>query len=199
VTEPALRLDELKGLSEREDLSTFLQLAPLVHPSDLADVLAALDEATRVRVASMALAEMEAAEHPSEMLLAVGPEYAAELVEELPSDDAAELVAELPPGDREAVLADVRDRADVDRLLTYPGDAGGRLMTTELAAVREDAVVFLAMIGNLIVAGLAGAFIPIVLDRIGVDPAIASSIFVTTFTDVCGFGLLLGLGTVLLL
>jgi magnesium transporter len=60
-------------------------------------------------------------------------------------------------------------------------------------------VVGLAMMGNLIVAGLAGAFIPIVLERVGVDPAIASSIFVTTFTDVCGFGLLLGMGTVLLL
>ncbi|MGH7606594.1 MAG: magnesium transporter, partial [Gemmatimonadales bacterium] len=59
-------------------------------------------------------------------------------------------------------------------------------------------VICLAMIGNLMVAGLAGAFIPILLERLGVDPAIASSIFVTTFTDVCGFGLLLGLGTVLL-
>jgi magnesium transporter len=54
-------------------------------------------------------------------------------------------------------------------------------------------VVFLAMAGNLLVAGFAGAFIPIVLERFGVDPAIASSIFVTTFTDVCGFVLLLGL------
>jgi magnesium transporter len=445
VTAPELRLDELKGLAAREDLSTFLRIAPLVHPSDLADVLAALDEATRVRVvselptdlASMALAEMEAAENPAEMLLAVGPEYAAELVEELPSDDAADLVSELTPGDREAVLADVSDRADVDQILTYPEGSAGRLMTTGFAAVRDDAtlgeaideirrqsaededlyqvfvvdadgrlagtvpiarlivtpptrlvrdvmvppavqvspvqdqeevarlmarynlpavpvvdedgrllgrvtfddvidiveaettedmlkfagaspaeeligpwttavryrlpwlvinlltaflagavvyvfqgtlarvvvlavwmpiiagmggnagtqalavtvrrlalgllpqgrawqvirkeilvgainglanglvvalvaialgqgwmlglVVFLAMTGNLIVAGLAGAFIPLVLDRVGVDPAIASSIFVTTFTDVCGFGLLLGLGTVLLL
>lgn len=445
MTAPELRLDELKGLAEREDLSTFLKLAPLVHPSDLADVLAALDEATRVRVvselptdlASMALAEMEAGENPSEMLLAVGPEYAAELVEALPSDDAAELVSELAPSDREAVLADLSDRADVERILHYPEDSAGRLMTTELAAVREDAtlaegieeirrqsgededlyqvyvvdaqgrlkgtvpiarlivasparvvrevmeppavhvrpdqdqeevarlmarynlpavpvvdeqgrllgrvtfddvidiveaettedilkfagaspaehligpwttavrhrlpwlvinlvtaflagavvyafqgtlarvvvlavwmpiiagmggnagtqalavtvrrlglgllprgrawqvirkemlvgtinglatgvvvalvataigqgwmlgvVVFLAMVGNLIVAGFAGAFIPIVLERTGVDPAVASSIFVTTFTDVCGFGLLLGLGTLLLL
>ncbi|HET7424215.1 MAG TPA: magnesium transporter [Gemmatimonadales bacterium] len=54
-------------------------------------------------------------------------------------------------------------------------------------------VVFLAMTGNLLVAGFAGAFIPVVLERFGVDPAIASSIFVTTFTDVCGFLLLLGL------
>ena len=54
-------------------------------------------------------------------------------------------------------------------------------------------VVFLAMTGNLLVAGFAGAFIPILLERKGVDPAVASSIFVTTFTDVCGFLLLLGL------
>ena len=47
--------------------------------------------------------------------------------------------------------------------------------------------------GNLLVAGFAGAFIPILLERKGVDPAVASSIFVTTFTDVCGFLLLLGL------
>jgi magnesium transporter len=64
---------------------------------------------------------------------------------------------------------------------------------------RLGVVVFLAMAGNLMVAGFAGAFIPILLERFGVDPAVASSIFVTTFTDVCGFLLLLGLaGTVLL-
>lgn len=60
-------------------------------------------------------------------------------------------------------------------------------------------VVFLAMTVNLLVAGFAGAFIPIVLERYGVDPAIASSIFVTTFTDVCGFLLLLGMAGWLLL
>jgi magnesium transporter len=54
-------------------------------------------------------------------------------------------------------------------------------------------VVFLAMTVNLLVAGFAGAFIPITLERLGVDPAIASSIFVTTFTDTFGFLLLLGL------
>jgi magnesium transporter len=59
-------------------------------------------------------------------------------------------------------------------------------------------VVFLAMTGNLFVAGFAGAFIPLLLHRLGIDPAIASSIFVTTFTDVCGYGLLFGLAGVLL-
>jgi magnesium transporter len=60
-------------------------------------------------------------------------------------------------------------------------------------------VVFLAMVGNMMVAGFAGAFIPILLERMGIDPAVASSIFVTTFTDVCGFLLLLGLAGALLL
>jgi magnesium transporter len=64
---------------------------------------------------------------------------------------------------------------------------------------RLGIVVFLAMVGNLMVAGFAGAFIPILLERVGVDPAVASSIFVTTFTDVCGFILLLGLAGALLL
>ena len=60
-------------------------------------------------------------------------------------------------------------------------------------------VVCLAMVGNLFVAGFAGAFIPLLLERFRIDPAIASSVFVTTFTDVCGFALLLGLGGWLLL
>ncbi len=60
-------------------------------------------------------------------------------------------------------------------------------------------VIFLAMTGNLCVAGFAGAFIPILLSRLGVDPAVASSVFVTTFTDMCGFALLLGLAGWILL
>lgn len=60
-------------------------------------------------------------------------------------------------------------------------------------------VIFMAMTGNLVVAGIAGASIPLMLKRIGIDPAIASSIIITTFTDVFGFMLLLGLASKLLL
>ncbi|MGH7530928.1 MAG: magnesium transporter [Gemmatimonadales bacterium] len=140
-------LEALQQLAERDDLSAFLEHAVRLHPSDLADVLAALAPPLRARVvaelptelASSALAEMEAGEHPEELLLAVGPGYAAELVEELPADDAADLVADLPAAEREAVLADVSDRAALERLLRYPEDTAGGLMTTELVAVREDA------------------------------------------------------------
>lgn len=60
-------------------------------------------------------------------------------------------------------------------------------------------VIFMAMTGNLIIAGITGASIPLLLKRVGIDPAIASSIIITTFTDVFGFLLLLGLASKLLL
>ncbi len=60
-------------------------------------------------------------------------------------------------------------------------------------------VVLLAMWGNLIVAGFAGSFVPTILNRFGFDPAVASSVFVHTLTDLIGFFLLLGLATAVLL
>jgi magnesium transporter len=57
-------------------------------------------------------------------------------------------------------------------------------------------VLLIAMIFNLVVAGIAGGLVPLVLERFGFDPAIASSIFVTTFTDVGGFFSFLGLATI---
>ncbi|RZK53673.1 MAG: magnesium transporter [Pedobacter sp.] len=60
-------------------------------------------------------------------------------------------------------------------------------------------VIFLAMTGNLVIAGITGSSIPLILKRVGIDPAIASSIIITTFTDVFGFLLLLGLASKLLL
>ncbi len=57
----------------------------------------------------------------------------------------------------------------------------------------------MAMIVTLIVAALAGILVPVGLERIGADPAIASSVFVTTVTDVIGFMAFLGFATILLL
>lgn len=56
-------------------------------------------------------------------------------------------------------------------------------------------VVFLAMFGNLMLAGFAGSFIPLVLERVKIDPAVASSILITAFTDIIGYLLLFGLAS----
>jgi len=59
-------------------------------------------------------------------------------------------------------------------------------------------LLFSAMVINLFVAGAAGTLIPLGLKALKVDPALASTVFITTFTDVCGFAAFLGLATVYL-
>lgn len=66
-------------------------------------------------------------------------------------------------------------------------------------SVAIGAVMGSAMIVNLVVAGLAGTLIPLGLERRGIDPAVASGIFLTTITDVVGFFAFLGLATWVLL
>jgi magnesium transporter len=63
---------------------------------------------------------------------------------------------------------------------------------------RLAAVIFAAMVVNLVAAALAGVTVPLALKRFGVDPAVAGGVIVTTVTDVIGFASLLGLGTLVL-
>lgn len=60
-------------------------------------------------------------------------------------------------------------------------------------------VIGVAMVINMVAAALAGILIPILLDKFGADPAIASSVFVTTVTDVVGFFAFLGLAAAFLI
>lgn len=60
-------------------------------------------------------------------------------------------------------------------------------------------VIATAMVINLIVAGLSGVLVPLALDRLGLDPALAAGTFVTTVTDVVGFFAFLGLASLVLL
>ena len=58
-------------------------------------------------------------------------------------------------------------------------------------------VVFLAMIGSCVISGACGALVPLLLKKLGADPVIASSIFLTTATNVASMAMLLGLATLL--
>ncbi len=65
--------------------------------------------------------------------------------------------------------------------------------------MKLGAVIGVAMMVNLCMAGLAGAWIPLTLKRINIDPALASGTILTTVTDVVGFSVFLGLATLYLL
>jgi magnesium transporter len=56
-----------------------------------------------------------------------------------------------------------------------------------------------AMIVNMVVAAVSGILVPMALDRMNIDPAVASSVFVTTMTDVVGFFAFLGLAAIWLM
>ena len=64
---------------------------------------------------------------------------------------------------------------------------------------RLGAVIGVAMVINLLAAALAGIFIPLALEKLGFDPAVSSTVFVTTVTDVVGFLAFLGLATLWLM
>ena len=60
-------------------------------------------------------------------------------------------------------------------------------------------IIGLAMILNLILAGFAGIVIPLILEKLRIDPALASAVILTTITDVFGFLSFLGLATLFLI
>jgi magnesium transporter len=69
----------------------------------------------------------------------------------------------------------------------------GAVVTLIFGNVHLGVVIGLAMMANILIAGFAGVLVPLTLEKMRVDPAIASSIFVTMTTDSMGFLVFLGL------
>ena len=82
------------------------------------------------------------------------------------------------------------------------GAANGLVIAVIAYAWKGQALLALilgfALVFNMLVAAVVGTLIPIALKAFRIDPAIASSVIITTFTDVCGFFSFLGLATVLI-
>lgn len=147
------RLEELVALVREGHIPAFVERAWELEPADLADVLAALDDAERVRavkalpaeLSSQALVELPEHEHAEETLAALDPGHAAEIVGELEDDDAADLLGELEPEQQQRILAEVEDRGEVERLLRYDEESAGGVMTTHVVTVTDTDTVGLAL------------------------------------------------------
>lgn len=147
LEQPDLR-ERVYALVSAGDLAPLPRLLSDLHPSDVADVLASLEEHERVamvgalpvELASEALAEMEEAEARGGLLAALAPEKGAELLGTLDDDDATDLIAELKPEEQARVLArmSAEDAGDIRRLLRFEEETAGSLMTTSLVAIRAD-------------------------------------------------------------
>lgn len=60
-------------------------------------------------------------------------------------------------------------------------------------------IIAVALIINMLIAAIAEIFIPVILDKMGIDPALAGSVILTTVTDVVGFFIFLGSASLLLI
>jgi magnesium transporter len=138
-------IQQVNSLLERGDEETLRPYLSGLHPSDLADLIESLDEPLRVTVVSYlpaeiaadAIAEMEDVERPADLLTRLEPQQMAEIVEDMADDDAADILGELDPEEQARVLAGVaeEDAAEIERLLHYPEDTAGGIMTRELLAI----------------------------------------------------------------
>jgi magnesium transporter len=141
-----LRLEELAEAGKLEEAGDLLEE---LHPSDVADLVEALDsEDDRVAVvrvlsaelASETLAEMDEEEDPGDLLAALDPKQGAELLHELEVDDAVDLIGELEPRERAKILAalPLEEAGEIRGLLRYDEESAGGLMNTLLVRVQAD-------------------------------------------------------------
>jgi len=118
-----------------------------LHPADLAEIISDLSrsesgkllESLDVKTVADTLEEIEP-EFQASLIETMPNEKAADVLEEMAPDEAADLLAELPQ-DRSQELLNLMERdeaEDVRKLLAYPEDTAGGLMTTEFVTVRPD-------------------------------------------------------------
>jgi magnesium transporter len=118
-----------------------------LHPADLAEIVSDLN-----RLESGQLLDTLDVKHLADTLEEVEPDFQTELVEhmsdekvadvleEMEPDEAADLLGDLPEGRKEDLLAlmEKDDADDVRKLLAYPEESAGGIMTTEYASIRPD-------------------------------------------------------------
>lgn len=118
-----------------------------LHPADVAEILSDLNrfeggqflEALDMEHLADTLEEVEP-DFQASLVEGMADEKVADLLEEMEPDEAADLLAELPKERSRGLLAlmEAEDAEDVRRLLAYPEDSAGGIMTTEYAAVRPS-------------------------------------------------------------
>lgn len=110
-------------------------------------------------------------------------------------------LGELRPGEERALVLKEASLGFMNGAFTGLVAASGMFIYASAQgsahAVMLATVVWLALVAACVTSGVCGAMIPLTLKRFGADPATASSIFLTTATDVVSMGLLLGLASVL--
>lgn len=146
--------DLVRTLTEKQQLAKIRQRLERMHPADIAFILENLPLERRKIVWTQTpenkrgAVVLEVADGVRDFLLAEMDTHAIRgLARQLDSDEIVDLVQDLPRGVVLEILEDLetRDREQVQRLLDFPEDSVGGLMEVNLAAVRDDVVVDVAL------------------------------------------------------
>ena len=137
--------ERLANLLQKNDLVALEVFLEGLHPSDIADVIEALDRKTGVKLlrtlpsvlASETLTEVEEGQVRSSLFSSLDPEEAADFLEKLSDDDAADLLGELTASRQDKILAEMsnQEAIEIKDLLKYEEDTAGSIMTTSLVSV----------------------------------------------------------------
>jgi magnesium transporter len=139
--------DEIRELIENGETGSLRTLLAQYHPADIADLLDSLPSEDAVvlfnllnlETASEVLDETGSLVR-QELVEQVDDERLADLLEELPMDDAAEFLEDLPDPTAERLLRlmEPQEAREVEQLLQYEEESAGRLMSTDIAALRRQ-------------------------------------------------------------
>ena len=153
LTKTPLLAETVRKLVSRGAFANAHRILEKLHPADVAQVLADLPEAYRLKtfrvvfqrdlnLAAAALGEF-GVERAADLMPRLEPAEISQLLQELDPDDAAEFLSELPEELRERVLRGMRTReaSDVEDLLQYPEETAGRIMSPKVFSVPEDATI----------------------------------------------------------
>lgn len=185
---------ELGGVSSEENLNTTLwDSIRLRLPWLLVNLLTAFVASMTVKAFEGTIAKVVALSATMTIVTGMGGNAGSQtqsiLVRQLSQDDVS--LRKYAKSFIKEIMLGVVDGA-INGLIT------GIIVSAIYHNIYLGLIIFIAMIGNLVVAGVFGFLVPVALKRLGADPAVSSSIFITTATDVLGFFIFLGLAQLFL-
>ena len=174
---------ELGGVSSEENLNTTLwDSIRLRLPWLLVNLLTAFVASMTVKAFEGTIAKVVALSATMTIVTGMGGNAGSQtqsiLVRQLSQDDVS--LRKYTKSFIKEIMLGVVDGA-INGLIT------GIIVSVIYHNIYLGLIIFIAMIGNLVVAGVFGFLVPVALKRLGADPAVSSSIFITTATDVLGF------------
>ena len=142
-----LLLPDLRVMLDEDDTQAMTEFCEALHPAVAAEVLEELETAETWRVLSNC-SFLQQAEifgflslpYQMELVEAVDREYLSRLIETMAPDDRVDLLERMDPEHVEALLPLIAqaERSDIRKLLSYPEDSAGSIMTTEYASLPDD-------------------------------------------------------------